>query len=301
MKVIVEKGLIGLANAGVMNGGNWFVGHFGAEVLSLALLLLNKRIDKTAEPLVLDRIDEVLTTHAQFFDSPLPKVSDAKSYRLKDFENRAENSVSNLYVDGHHTIYTALALSGLARYPELARPEVISGLFSLLDACEKGGVDRYYKLDHESFADKDLIKKYAFNSPLTAAKEALAQHTKVITDREVDGEFYFFSGSRLHLVTHAQALLELHQIGYTKLAKIGLSGFTKHCICIVASAVPRGATAYQVRNAADPRRASFWQRAKKNPHHGKLAYAVLEIFSSLPQTSQEKTLNDLSAYWEFYE
>ena len=49
MKSIVERGLVGLANAGVLNGGNWFVGHFAAEVLSLAFLLLNKRIEKSAE------------------------------------------------------------------------------------------------------------------------------------------------------------------------------------------------------------------------------------------------------------
>jgi hypothetical protein len=54
----------------------------------------------------------------------------------------------------------------------------------------------------------------------------------------------------------------------------------------------------------DPRAANFWQRAKKNPHHGKLAYSVLEIFSALEQNKQDKqnnALKDLSTYWEFYE
>tara|TARA_B110000240_G_C13404106_1_gene412291 strand:- start:608 stop:796 length:189 start_codon:yes stop_codon:yes gene_type:complete len=60
----------------------------------------------------------------------------------------------------------------------------------------------------------------------------------------------------------------------------------------------------------DPRAANFWQRAKTNPHHGKLAYSVLEIFSALEQNKQDKqnkqnkqnnALKDLSTYWEFYE
>jgi hypothetical protein len=44
----------------------------GAEVLSLAFLLLKKRVDKSAEPLVLDRIGVVINTHTQFFETPLP-------------------------------------------------------------------------------------------------------------------------------------------------------------------------------------------------------------------------------------
>ena len=301
MKSIVERGLVGLANAGVLNGGNWFVGHFAAEVLSLAFLLLNKRIEKNAESLVLARIETILKAHAQFFDTPLPIDSTEKSLRLKDFEKKIENSISKLYVDGHHTIYSALALRALSLYPELARPEILHGLIALIEACETAGFDRYYGLKQESFSDHHLIEKFTFSSPLTAAEAALSQHSEVITDREADGAFYFFSGSRLHLLTHAQALLELHQLGYTNLATLGLSAFTKHCICIDASAVPDGAKPYQAKQTFDPRKASFWQRAKTNPHQGKLAYAVLEVFSSLGQTNEEQTLKDLSAYWEHYE
>jgi hypothetical protein len=301
MKSIIERGLIGLSNAGVLNGGNWFVGHFGAEVLSLAFLLLNKRIEKSAESLVYERIDTVLKTHSQFFETPLPIQNAATSLRLNDFEKKVENSISNLYVDGHHTIYSALALRGLSEYPELARPEIIHGLIGLVDACKAAGFDRYYGLENKSFEDKYLIEKFTFKSALTAAEASFSQHCEVITDREADGAFYFFSGSRLHLVTHAQALLELHQIGYSNLAKIGLSSFTKHCICVNASAVPHGAQPYKIEQKFDPRHASFWQRAKTNPHHGKLAYAVLEIFAASGQASEENVLKDLSAYWEFYE
>ncbi len=80
MKKIIEQGLVGLANAGTLNGGNWFVGHFGAEVLSLAFLLLNKRIDKNAEPMVLDRIEEIIKSKAEFFETPLPKPSAENSW-----------------------------------------------------------------------------------------------------------------------------------------------------------------------------------------------------------------------------
>jgi hypothetical protein len=297
----VERGLIGLANAGAINGGNWFVGHFGAEVLSLAFLLLNKRIEKNAEQLVLDRIDEIFETHKIFFDTPLPTDSSTKSLRLEDFEMAVESSISNFYVDGHHTIYSALALRGFSQYPELARPEIIQGLIALLTACQAGGFDRYYGLDHASFTDTAFLEKFVFNSALHAVEVALAQHREVITDRKVASDFYFFSGSRLHLVTHAQALLDLHQLGYDNLVKSGLPSLTKHCICIDASAVPEGAEPYKVKQQLDPRKAIFWQRAKQNPHHGKLAYAVLEIFSALPQQSQPKALKDLSCYWEFYE
>ena len=301
MKAILEKGLIGLSNAGVINGGNWFVGHFGAEVLSLACLLLNKRIEKNAEGLVHDRIEEIFETHAIFFETPLPTTSLTNSPGLQDFEMAVENSISSFYVDGHHTIYAALALRSFYHYPELARPEIIQGLIALLSACETGGFDRYYGLDHTSFKDAVLLEKFAFDSPLQAVEIVMAQHREVVTDRNVAEEFYFFSGSRLHLVTHAQALLDLHQLGYYKLVKSGLPSLTKHCICIDASQVPEGAEPYKVKQQFDPRKVDFWQRAKKNPHHGKLAYAVLEIFSALPQKNQAEALQDLSCYWDFYE
>lgn len=301
IKAVIEQGLIGLSNAGTINGGNWFVGHFGAEILSLAFLLINKRIEISAEQLVYERIEEILQTHAIFFDKPLSIESSIKSLSLEDFERAVENSVSNFYVDGHHTIYSALALRSFSLCPELARPEIIQGLIALLSACEAGGFDRYYQLDQASFKDIALREKFTFNSPLQAVEVALAQHREVITDRKVDEEFYFFSGSRLHLVTHAQALLELHQLGYDNLVKAGLPGLTKHFICIDASKVPKGAKPYNVIHQFDPRKADFWKRAKKNPHHGKLAYAALEIFSALPQGNQATALKDLSCYWDFYE
>jgi hypothetical protein len=301
MKVLIKKGLIGLANAGILNGGDWFSGHFGAEVLSLALLLLNKRIEKNVEALILKRINEVFLTHVAFFETPLPREYNEKVYTLKTFEDRVERSISNFCVDGHNTIYSALALSVLARYPDLASSEIISGLFCLLDACEKAGFDRYSKVDSNAFVNDEIIKKYSFSSPLDAVKQALMLHEKVITDREIEGEFYFLSGSRLHLVTHAQALLQFQQIGYAHLAKTGLPSFTKHCIYIEESTEPQGAKAYKVKSRFDPSQASFWQREKKNPHHGKLAYSVLESFSLLPQINSQKVLNDLSAYWDFYE
>ncbi|MBR9909662.1 MAG: hypothetical protein GYB33_04815 [Gammaproteobacteria bacterium] len=168
-------------------------------------------------------------------------------------------------------------------------------------ACEAGGFDRYYGLDHASFTDRTFLERFDFNSALQAVEVALAQHREVITDRKVSSEFYFFSGSRLHLVTHAQALLDLHQLGYDNLVKSGLPGLTRHCICIDAGALPEGAEPYNVKQQLDPRKAMFWQRARHNPHHGKLAYAVLEIFSALPQENQSETLKNLSCYWEFYE
>lgn len=301
MKTIIEKGLLGLSNAGLINGGNWFVGHFGAEVLSLAFLLLNKRIEKKAQQLVFERIELVFNTHAIFFETPIPTNGSTTSPGLEDFEKAVENSISSFYVDGHHTIYAALALRSFSLYPELARPEIIRGIIGLLKACEAAGFDRFYGLEKSSFTDIRLLKKFTFNSALQGVEVALDQHSEVITDRKADGDFYFFSGSRLHLVTHAQALLDLHQLGYDKLVKSGLPGLTKHCICIEASAVPEGVEPYKVRQQFDPSKAAFWQRAKTNPHHGKLAYAVLEIFSALGQQNQPKALKDLSCYWEFYE
>jgi len=301
MKKIIEQGLVGLANAGTLNGGNWFVGHFGAEVLSLAFLLLNKRIDKNAEPMVLDRIEEIIKSKAEFFETPLPKPSAENSLQLKDFELAVENCISKFCVDGHHAIYSALALRGFSQYPDLIRPEIIQGLIGLLDACEAAGFDRFYGLSHDAFEDESLLEKFACKDALEAAKIALGQHSEVITDREADGAFYFFSGSRLHLVTHAQALLELDQIGYANIVKSGLPGFIKHCICIEASRVPEGGGPYQVMRPLNPEQVEFWKRGKTNPHHGKLAYSTLEIFSALPHSNEAKTLKELSSYWEFYE
>ncbi len=100
----------------------------------------------------------------------------------------------------------------------------------MLDACEAAGFDRFYGLSHDAFKDESLLEKFACKDALEAAKIALGQHSEVITDREADGAFYFFSGSRLHLVTHAQALLELDQLGYDNIGIVGcrmVEGLTK--------------------------------------------------------------------------
>jgi hypothetical protein len=301
LKQIVEKGLTGLANAGSTNNGNWFVGHFGAEVLSLAFLLMNKRLEKPVELGVFERIDEIFKTHTTFFETPLLMDNVGAAHEVDDFVKKIEDNIANLRVDAHLTIYSALALRGFSHYPELARPEIIQGLFRLIDACVSQEENRYYKLNPKAFSDKVLLRKFACHSAIEAVKIAIHQHSEVITDRGVDGEFYFFSGSRLHLVTHAHALLELEQMGYQNLVKLGLPAFTKHCICIDASGLPEGAKPYKAKQLLDPRDSHFWQRDKTNPHHAKLAFAVLEIFAALPQENQIKALHDLSAYWELYE
>ena len=301
MKEIVEKGLQGLANAGLLNGGHWFVGHFGAEVLSLAFILIDKQVDKSIEPLVQARINTCVNTQASFFETPISCEETDRHLSLDDFYCATRSSIAQLYVDGHHTIYAALALRALKLYPDLARPEIIKGLLALLEACESAGFDRYYGLDNKAFFDKQFTDKFSFSSAKQAACVALKQHSQVITDQSVGDEFYFFSGSRLHLITHAQALLELEQLGFSDLVAVGLPTYAKHCICIDASQVPEGVQAYQVRRVLDPRTKAFWQREVTNPHHAKLAYAVMAILSAHPKENIAKAFADLSAYWEFYD
>ncbi len=307
LKKIVEKGLIGLANAGSLDGGNWFVGHFGAEVLSLAFLLLNKQVEPDAEGLVFKRIDEIFTVQAKFFDTPINSSTATKtksigaSPELNDLESKVQACSSQLYIDGHHTIYGALALKAFNLYPELVKPALIQGLTSLLTVCESAGFDRYYKLPSKALTDKKLIEKYTFTSPLCAAESALEQHHTIYPDGEADGQFYFFSGSRLHLITHAQAILDLQNLGYDDIASNALKAYTQHCICINESKSPTDVQPIKAEAKLDPRKTSFWLRAKSNPHHGKLAYAVLDIFTASPKCQQQLALNDLSTYWSVYD
>ncbi len=301
MKDIVEQGLAGLANAGLVNGGNWFVGHFGAEALSLAFLLENNRVSNDTVDAVKKRIHAIFDAHPEFFKEP-PRIETMdRAVELSDLVEHIERTIATFSVDGHHTIYAALALRAFALYPKFARPEVLQGLIILLDACHHAGSDRYYLLDESSLSDERLLSRFKFDSAENAAEVALGLQNRVITDREVDDNYYFFAGSRLHLVTHAQALFEFQQLGHKKLVDVGLQGLTRHVICVEASATPPGATPYTPKHWLDPRDASFWQRGKQNPHHGKLAYAALEIFEVLPNVDQRNALRDLSCYWEVYD
>ena len=299
MKSTVEKGVIGLANAGLINGGNWFVGHFGAEVLSLAFLLMDDAVNEDVKPLVLSRIEECLSQHEPFFTTEIETTDSPTT--LDDLHNVVRNSISELCVDGHHTIYASLAIRAFHVFPELAKPEILDGIIALLKVCADAGFDRYYRFDKTMFDNKTFKKRFEFNTALDAAATSLALHEKVFSDQKAEGDFYFFAGSRLHLVTHAQALLDMEQLGYSDLVHAGLEGYQKHCICVESSADPLDVAPFEVTEKFDPREQAFWRRGVKNPHHGKLAYAVLSIFAAAKGTSETKALSDLSAYWEMYD
>ena len=301
MKSIVQSGLIGLANAGRADGGHWFVGHFGAEVLSLSLILMKKCVQPSAEAHVIQRVETLFDKHPLLFEAPLAGTSNNNEYTLTQFEEHIEDSASILSVDGHRTIYAALALEAFRAFPDLATPPVLEGLIGVLESCQKAGSDRYYGLDQRSLSDETLVKKYSFANAQTAAEFSLTQHRRVIADGKVDNQHFFFSGSRLHLVTHAQAILALDQLGYKKLVRSALKAYAAHCICINASAEPEGVKPYRAAKTLDPRDTSFWKRGKTNPHHSKLAYSTLEIFKVSPECDQRSILDDLSSYWEFYD
>ena len=94
MKDIIEGGLAGLANAGLVNGGNWFVGHFGAEALSLAFLLENNRVSNDTADAVKNRIHAIFDAHPKFFnESPRIETMD-RVVALSDLVTQIEKTIA---------------------------------------------------------------------------------------------------------------------------------------------------------------------------------------------------------------
>lgn len=302
----ITTGLNALANCSRHYPHSWLMGHVGAAILTGAFMLQDQQLDAETTAAIRALMDDKMSGQeklCQPFDNNTVDIEVALATRLAPLLATLSRCVSRLSVDGHGVIYAALALKALHRQPQLASESMIAAIDTLLQSCLSDKPNRYYGIDDYRelvIADHQLQR---FDDPEQAAIAMLTLHDDVRDDLQVDGEMYYLASSRLHLITHSQALLELSELGYRQQAQTGLEALSRQRYVIdrsqqlfIASshATPR----CHSKQRYHPSHSGFWQHPEADAHLLKLGYALQQLLPRLSREQQQGALQGCSIHVE---
>lgn len=115
---------------------------------------------------------------------------------------------------------SALARAGAAG-PEMITHTHIDGLISLLKSYTKEREEPRYYGYQPNYAEvriegKDNLKSY--DSVENAMEIAILETKTLYPDMQIDDTYYYFTGEKMHAITHAHAIFELSNLGFDDLA-----------------------------------------------------------------------------------
>lgn len=288
----LKLGLIAMSKS--MENGFWLHGHVGAELLTNTFFIQEIEISKKTKKAVLARITQIISDKKEYLDEELLATKSTNEV-ISAIEIELENNVKQLSTAGHGVIFGTLILKALQKLNNWLPKEVEVGLIKLLKNTQQDYAERYYGFYDYQNKDINVSDLPDFKTPDEVAKYCM-QHQEYYESQEIDGKFYHFHGKQIHLITHANALVILNEIGYSKLAYKGLPELSKQIILGAIS--PPNAKPYQTQTFFNPLNASFWERNVTDEHHNKLAYAVIFLLNRYPDLNQEKILQQVSGHWE---
>lgn len=219
------KGLTALARA---MDYSWNQGHFGCAVITGYLLCKEQALDADSEASFQSELDHLFFLRPHLFE-PLP-ASAADPEAADRVALALEATIDSLCPGGHNVIYGALGIRALCELPALATKSAADGLCRLISAFEDLPQDLACEPRDERgrpVSLQDASRGYTgLDEMATLTFEEILRYEPM---------YYEIQGRVGHLVTHAQALVELARAGYGDLAKRGFAAHRKHVWAVRAN------------------------------------------------------------------
>lgn len=279
------KGLTAMARA-----KTWFDAHWGAGILAGYYLCRDHPLDEATAAGIRKQTETVMEVRRGQFvpmsggrpqESLIDELPKALLPAMKD----------GLRAHGHAVIFASLAIRALRDAPQMATEEVIARLCGLSRQIAKMPPEKPTAAV-TGYADAQEMVEATFESLLRF--KGLLGHVSVRRPNFT------------HMVTHAEALMNLEMMGYAELAK---AGYTGHRIHIGAPVPPVPGTAPTEDNRATLERVmsgAFWSDAtnrerwkrkwalKENPngdwiasgHLFKVLYSFHRLMSRIPDVEK---------------
>ena len=218
------KGLTAMSRT-MDRGENWASAHMGAGAIAAYYFCQDNRLDDRTVVAIKGQLDQMIAKHVPLFE---PLAAQRPEARLLDeIPKHLEENISMLPIQGHNVIFTALAIKALREVPEMTTPGVIGGICRVLDRLTDKGTDPALRFGDEVIEVSDVGIESDGTFPEYTDYNVIAEFTF--------DEFLKFSriyngmhGQMGHLVTHAQALIELSRLGYDGLARKGHDAHRLH-------------------------------------------------------------------------
>jgi hypothetical protein len=299
-----SAGVAALVRAG--EAKQWFFGHFGAAMISGARLLGDPDLPGPAALALSKKLHGLIDTHRDWY-SPLAEpgttvagVGVGVAVGVEPILVVLRRSAAVLRTSGHPTIYMTAALYALARQPALATARVVAALVDLHEAARDDDPARFYgQADYFTFVDRELAKPAPSptkDEATSAVRTAFGALDHLVADQQVDGRHYFFTGEKIHLITHLHAIETLEALGHSEIAAAARRAQQSLCRLLENSKVIPGSSCEPATSTPD--QAEFWEQDTVDPAHViKLAEAVMALLPRLPVTEREGARGNLARIW----
>jgi hypothetical protein len=156
--------------------------------------------------------------------------------------------------------------------------------------------DRYYGIpDHTRVAIEPCALPAVGLDAVQLTLASLGEFERVHPDLHIEGRRYFFAGEKLHLVTHAHALLWLEALGHDEVARRGLAAHRRQVV--LTRHEPPGDTAPLAPASSGPADPGYWGAHGDPWHEIKLAHALSELLPRLPSAERDRAEAHLPMVW----
>jgi hypothetical protein len=295
-----SAGIAALVRAG--EAKQWFFGHFGGAMISGARLLGDPDLPGPAALALSQKLHGMINAHRDWY-SPLAKPG-TTVVGVESILAVLRSSAGVLRTSGHPTIYMTAALHALAHQPTLATPRVVAALVALHEAARDDDPARFYgHADYFAFVDRELAKpapRRTKDEAAAALRTAFGALDLLVEDQTIAGRHYFFTGEKIHLITHLHAIETLEALGHREIAVAARRAQESLCRLLEKS---RGISPSPCEPASSsPEQAEFWEQETNDPAHViKLAEAVMAMLPRLPMAERSAARKNLARMWSLLE
>lgn len=299
-KGYLAKGIIGMSRT--MEGKLWAYGHIGAAVIAAYYFCRNNKLDDRTTEAITREVDKMIAQHPALF-TPLPD-EEADETLLKEIPLHLESSISLLPIQGHNVIFASLAIKALKEVPEAITPMATQGICALLDRLTEKGTDKVLRFSDVTIdcTDISIDDRQDTDIPRYIDHYTLAKFTfdEFLKFKRV---YEYTWGQSGHLVTHAQALVELSRLGYSDLARKGYDAHRLHAK-MLRRLHDYATDKFQLVRAvkSSPTSASYWEEnagAMEQDtwafgHYFKYAYHFFDLLNFVDEPLKLKVLDQMA-------
>ncbi len=262
----------------------WFFAHIGAGLL--ALTELAQMGELTSESPTLNEYRG--RAQSYLADRGWSDASTAdKNWRGR--LTAAQHPLSQqLRNSGHGTIFLALAAHCLNHHPNLASERLLTGFERLSELAAHDQLDRYFGVaNYDAVAMADRPPANETDMIMQVIKDSRPRYR----DQTIDARRYIFTGSKIHIVTHLDALLLWRDLGESELYRAGLEQWWRHVVCCRQMETAAANTDIQAhhfsdRGADDDR--WFYDQLHDDPHAYKYRLSARRLIARLPGVVQDE-------------
>ncbi|WP_305420096.1 hypothetical protein [Photobacterium leiognathi] len=275
MTQFVDKGILVLANVVEINSDAWFQGHTGAALLAGNSLLHSGVLNDLAKQSLQERLAQFVDDN-QYLMHPLaasPKTTD-----YSKVVNAIALNAQQLCHSGHGIIYGALFLNAVTNNKVVVTERMVTNIAKLIINCMDDNWGRYYGLtDYRQYQPTSLSNK----GEIDIHQLCILAVTRSTQDLHHNTDEHFFSGDKLHGITHAHAIFLLDKLGYKELAQ---QAAQQSLIQLeLNDRKPESGLKKVIPKPFDLSDPNIWGRDFNDDHQIKLAHSYVELSININQ------------------